>query len=90
MKIHFYMDNDGDCFSSVDIKQRIEDFHWEDICTSFLEKYTSYDIVSQLFFDGCTLFEDDFNEYEEEYIRKAIKEDYTEIFLEISDEDIVE
>ena len=90
MKIRFYMDKDGDCFTSENIRQAIEDFNWEDICTSFLERYASYDIVSQLFFGGGTLFEDDFTEYEEEYIKERIEEDYKVVILEITDEDIVE
>lgn len=90
MKIRVYVHRDGDLFTSKTVRQAIEDSYWEDICTSFLEKYASYDIVSQLFFNGCKLFSDDFAEYEEEYFKKRIETDYGEVWLEITDEDIVE
>lgn len=90
MTIRIYVDKDGDLFTSENVRQAVEDSYWEDICTSFLEKYASYDIVSQLFFDDCRLFADDFTEHEEEYIKEIIKKDYKEVWLEITDEDIVE
>lgn len=90
MKIRFYMDKDGDCFTSENIRGSIEDFYWEDICESYLQRCASYDIVSQLFFGGCHMYKDDFLEFEDEYINDRIKEDFKEIVLEITDEDIVE
>lgn len=90
MTIRVYVDKDGDLFTSETVKQAIEGSYWEDICTSFLKKYASYDIISQLFFDGCKVFADDFTEHEEEYFKEAIKENYEEVWLEITDEDIVE
>ena len=90
MKIRFYMDKDGNCFTTENIRNSCENLYWEDMCANFLDNYTAYDIVEQLFFEENTISSDDFTEYEWKYINKRLEEDYKEIILEIADEDIVE